>query len=237
MAENNSERLKIKDLALEDRPREKLMARGIDTLSNAELVAILIGSGNRNETAVQLSQRILNSVDNNLNQFGKVSISELVKNFVGIGEAKAISIVAALELGKRRKSADIIERKKITGVEDVFSLFQPMLCDLPFEEFWILLLNQANKIIAKQKISQGGVAATVVDVRLILKPAIEMLASGVILIHNHPSGATKPSHEDIQLTKKVRDACSLVNINLLDHIIIGDTNHYSFANEGMLTNA
>jgi len=226
-------KLPIPNWAIEDRPREKLLAKGIQSLSDAELIAILIGSGSRNETAVELSKRILASVENNLNQLSKLSINDL-QNFKGIGEAKAISIVAAMELGKRRKVSDILEKAKIDSSKDVFEIFASVLCDLPYEEFWVLFLNRANKIINKQKISQGGVSGTVIDIRLVLKQAIEKLASGIILCHNHPSGNIQPSKSDIDITKKLKDAAKLMDINVLDHIIVTDNEYFSFADKGLI---
>jgi DNA repair protein RadC len=231
MADNK--KLSIKNWALEDRPREKLLAKGISSLSDSELIAILIGSGNKDESAVELSMKILNKVNNNLNELGKLSVKELETN-KGIGEAKAISIIAALELGKRRKLADIINKKKIEGSKDVFELFQPILGDLPYEEFWILLLNRSNKIIDKYKISQGGVSGTIIDMRLILKNAIEKLASSIILCHNHPSENMKPSEPDIKITKKLKEAAKIMDISVIDHVIITDSSYYSFADEGII---
>ncbi len=228
-----TDKLKIKDWAVEDRPREKLLSKGINSLSDAELVAILIGSGNRDETAVELSQRILSLSENNLNLLGKQTVNNL-KKIKGIGEAKAITIIAALELGKRRKISEIIDKKKITSSSDINEMFQPILGDLPYEEFWILLLNRSNKIIEKVKISQGGISGTVIDVRLILKNAIEKLASGIILCHNHPSGNNKPSEADKNITKKLKDAATFMDINVLDHIIVTDNEYFSFADEGLL---
>lgn len=227
-------KLRITDWALEDRPREKLLAKGIQSLSDAELIAILIGSGSRNETAVELSKRILASVSNNLNQLGKLNITDL-QNFKGIGEAKAISIVAAMELGKRRKVAEIIEKKKIGSSKDVFEIFTSVLGDLPYEEFWVIFLNRSNSIIDKLKISQGGVSGTVIDVRLIMKHAIERLASGIILCHNHPSGNLNPSKSDIDITKKLAEAGKIMEINVLDHVIVTDGAFYSFADEGLIS--
>lgn len=227
-----SQKLSIKDWAVEDRPREKLIAKGLQSLSDAELIAILIGSGNREETAVELSKQILKSADNNLNTLGKLNLNDLQK-FKGIGEAKAISIVAALELGRRRKLSEIIEKKVIRSSKDIFEYFHPTLADLPHEEFWVVFLNQSNKIISKYKVSQGGIAGTVIDVRLIMKAAIEKLASGIILCHNHPSGNLNPSKSDIDITKKLRNAGEIMEIKVLDHIIVTDKSHFSFADEGI----
>ena len=226
-------KLSIKEWAVEDRPREKLLQKGTGSLSDAELLAILIGSGTKDESAVDVSKRILDTVNNNLNELGKLSINDLKKQ-KGIGEAKAITIIAALELGRRRKIADIVEKKKITTSKDVFNLFQPLLGDMPHEEFWVLFMNRANNIIEKMRISMGGVAGTVIDVKIILKHALEKLASSVILCHNHPSGNVQPSKSDIDISKKLKEAASLMDINVLDHIVIADTRYLSMADEGIL---
>lgn len=223
----------IKSWALEDRPREKLMLKGREVLTDAELIAILIGSGSRQETAVELCKRILAGVENNLNELGKVSVKDLMK-YKGIGEAKAISIVAALELGRRRRASDIKHRKQIGSSRDVFEVFQPMLGDLPHEEFWLLLMNRANKILKKERISIGGVAGTVADVKIIFKKAIEGGASGIIACHNHPSGNLRPSNADIQLTQKMVEAGKILEISMLDHIIVTDAGYFSFADDGIL---
>ncbi len=225
--------LTIKDWALEDRPREKLLSKGLSSLTDAELIAILIGSGIKNESAVELAKKILIAVKNNLNELGKLSVEDLMTS-KGIGEARAITIIAALELGRRRKRADIMEKKKISGSKDVFDFFQPVLADLPYEEFWILLLNRSNKIIEKFKISQGGISGTVIDVRMILKNAIEKLASSIILCHNHPSGNLQPSEADKKITTKLKDAAGIMDMQVLDHLIITDSSFYSFADEGIL---
>ena len=225
--------LRIKDWALEDRPREKLLNKGISSLSDAELIAILIGSGSKNETAVELAKKILSTVQNNLNELGKLGVEDL-KKAKGIGSAKAITIIAALELGRRRKLADIQAKKKITGSKDVFDYFQPLLGDLPYEEFWILLLNRSNRIIEKHKISQGGISGTIIDVRVILKNAIEKLASSLILCHNHPSGNLQPSESDMKITSKMKEAAKIMDIQVLDHLIVTDSSYFSFADEGIL---
>jgi DNA repair protein RadC len=229
--ENN---LSIPNWDIEDRPREKLLAKGMQSLSNAELIAILIGSGSRNESAVELSKRILASVGNNLNRLGRLNISDLQK-FKGIGEAKAISIVAAMELGKRRKVSEVLERERITSSKDVFELFSSVLGDLPYEEFWVLFLDRSNKIIDKQKTSQGGVTGTVIDIKLILKQAIEKLASSIVLCHNHPSGNIQPSKSDIDITKKLYEAAKYMDINVLDHVIVTDSEYLSFADENIIS--
>ncbi|MGQ1787900.1 RadC family protein [Saccharicrinis sp. GN24d3] len=226
------QKLSIKNWAVEDRPREKLLSKGISSLSNAELIAILIGSGNRNESAVDVSKRILNDVNNNLNELGKLTIDKLKRDYSGIGEAKAISIVAAMELGRRRKLSDAKEKPKISGSLDIYDLMHPILADLPHEEFWIVLLNRANKVISTQKISQGGISGTVIDSKLIMKSAIDQLASSIILCHNHPSGNLRPSSHDKTNTKKLVEAGKVMEIPILDHVIVTDNGYYSFADEG-----
>jgi DNA repair protein RadC len=226
-------RISIKEWDNDDRPREKMLVKGRKSLSNAELIAIIMGSGNREESAVELSKRVLNSVDNDLISLGKLSIEEMMR-FKGIGEAKAISIAAAMEIGRRRREAEVKEKKKIGSSKDVFEVFQPNMADLPYEEFWVLLLNRANKIIGKYQVSQGGVSGTVADPKLIFNIAISNLASSIILCHNHPSGNINPSNEDTRLTKKIGKGCELLELKLLDHIIIGDQNYYSYADDGTL---
>ncbi len=228
------EHLRIKEWALEDRPREKLMAKGLSSLSDAELLAILLGSGSAKESAVDLAKKILKDCDHNLNELGKKSVADLKKNYHGVGDAKAISIVAALELGKRRRDDGILQKPKISSSEDVFNLMQPILGDLPHEEFWVLLLNRSNKVITKFKISQGGVSGTVIDVRLILKPAIENLASSIVLCHNHPSGNIYPSDADENITQKVSESAEVMDIKVLDHIIVTEKSYFSFADEGKI---
>ena len=223
----------IKFWALEDRPREKLMKRGIGSLTDAELIAILIGSGVRNENALDISRKILTASNNNLNELAKLSIHDL-RRTKGIGIARAISIIAALELGRRRKIEDVIQRGKISGSRDVFDLFVPILGDLPHEEFWVLFLNRSNLIIDKSKISQGGIAGTVTDIRLIMKQAIDKLAVSIILCHNHPSGNLKPSEADSRITKKLKDSGEILDISVLDHIIVSDASFFSFADEGLM---
>ncbi len=224
----------IKNWAEDDRPREKLMLKGKIALSDAELIAILIGSGNTKESAVELSKRILKSANDNLIELSKLGINDLIKNFKGIGEAKAISIVAALELGKRRRSAEAMERKKINSSKDAFELMHSMVSDCLYEEFWIIMLNKANKVIKYESISEGGITGTVADPKKIFKLALENNATSLILCHNHPSGNLKPSGADIKLTKKVKEAGLFLEILVVDHIIIGDEKYYSFADEGML---
>jgi DNA repair protein RadC len=219
--------------ALEDRPREKLMNHGLGSLSNTELIAILIRSGSRDETAVELARRILHAAGNNLQALGKFSVPELLK-FRGLGPAKALSIMAAVELGRRRSKETAPEREKISGSGDVYQYFKASLADLQHEEFWILLLNRANRILDRIRISQGGIAGTVIDARIILKHAIDRLATSIILCHNHPSGNLKPSEADLNITRKIRESCKTMDIQVLDHIIIGDQAYYSFSDEGII---
>jgi DNA repair protein RadC len=228
-----SEKINLKDWSVEDRPREKLMSKGMQSLSDAELIAILLGSGNRDETAVDLAKRMLVYTKNNLNELGRLNLNDL-KKFKGVGDAKGVTIMAALELGRRRKAAEVFQRQVVKQSRDVFELFHGLLGDLPHEEFWILLLNRSNKIIDKVRISQGGISGTVIDVRLILKIAVEHLASVIILCHNHPSGNTQPSEQDRNITQKVKSACSFFDISLADHVIVSDCSFLSFADEGLL---
>ncbi len=228
--EGKREKLRITEWAEEDRPREKMMLHGIRSLSNAELIAILIGSGNVDETAVELSQRILNSVDNSLNRLGKYGVDEL-KRFKGIGEAKAITIMAALEIGRRRRDEELPKRPAITSSSDVYNLLRGQMIDLPHEEFWILLLNRANRVIDTLRVSQGGTSATVVDVKLVMRSALQQLASGIILCHNHPSNNLRPSKADDAITEKIQSAARLFEIAVLDHIILCEEGYYSYADE------
>lgn len=230
---NEYKKLNIKEWAVEDRPREKLLSKGARSLSDAELIAILIGSGNLEETAVELSRRLLTSVNNDLNELGKKS-TDFYQSFKGIGEAKAVCIAATMELGKRRKEANVFEKKKITASQDAADFFLPMLGDLNHEEFWVMLLNRGNKIIDTFMVSQGGISGTVIDVRLILKTALEKMASSLILCHNHPSGTMQASNADLQITKKIKDAAEIMDIAVLDHVIIGHNKYLSLADEGML---
>lgn len=223
----------IKHLAEDDRPREKLMLKGRHSLSDAELLAILIGSGSKNESAVHLSQRILRKYNNDLNTLAKLSIKELCE-FKGIGEAKAITIAAALELGRRKKETGNSERVVIKSSQAAYEVLKAFLSDLPHEEFWILMLNRANAVLKSECVSKGGINATLVDARLIFKPALLHGASSIVLAHNHPSGNLKASEDDIRLTKKLREAGKLFDITVFDHIIIGENNYYSFADEGMM---
>lgn len=228
-----TERLSIHQWAEEDRPREKMMLHGVSALSGAELLAILIGSGNTEESAVELMRKVLADYHNSLNELGKASIDELCR-YKGIGPAKAITILAASELGKRRKEEEVRERPKIYCSKDVYTCFHPLLCDLPTEEFWVLLLNQSATIIDKVKISSGGLSATAVDVRCILREALLKRAASIAVCHNHPSGNVRPSREDDALTDQINRASQLMNIRLIDHLILTDGKFYSYADEGKL---
>ena len=223
----------IKSWAEDDRPREKLLSKGKQALSDAELIAILIGSGSRNESAVELSKRILASINNNLSSLGKLSVTDLMK-FKGIGEAKAISIITALELGRRRRLEEALELPKITGSKAIFDIMQPLIGEIATEEFWIIYLNNSNKILHKSQLSSGGLTGTVVDVRLVFKKAVEINSTAIILCHNHPSGNTKPSDADIQLTKKMKLGGETLDVKVLDHVIITEKAYFSFADEGLI---
>jgi len=225
--------LNIKSWAEEDRPREKLLLKGKASLSEAELIAILIGSGTASLSAVELAKQILGFVNNNLNDLARLTVKDLTK-FKGIGEAKAISIVAALELGRRRKESEIAKKPKITSSSDVFEVMKSHLLDLRHEEFWVLMLNRANQVMSKKLTSSGGVSGTVADPKIIFKSALDELASSIILCHNHPSGNIKPSQADINLTKKLKEAGKLLEIPVLDHIIFTDDKYFSFADESMM---
>lgn len=227
------ERIGIKMWAEADRPREKLLFNGRRHLTDAELIAILIGSGNKNETAVDLSKRILGFYNNDLDALGKVSVKDLSK-FKGIGEAKAIAIVAALELGRRRKETVERDVVKITTSADAFALLLPVFADLNHEEFWILILNQANYVIGKQLISKGGMAGTVADPKIIFKTALEHNAAYVILSHNHPSGNLKPSQQDVAITRKLVEAGKMLDLYVLDHLIVTNKLFYSFGDDGLI---
>ena len=225
-------KLSIKNWAAEDRPREKLLAKGSRALSDAELLAILIGSGNADESAVELARRIMGSVKNNLDELGKCQISDLMK-FKGIGEAKAVNIAAALELGRRRKE-QFSSKVVIKTSKEAYLYVQSFLEDLPHEEFWIVLLSRANTVIDTIMISKGGVSGTITDIRIIMKAAIDKLACGLILCHNHPSGGIVASETDRKLTAKIKEAAILMDIQVIDHIIVGNKQYYSFADDGLL---
>jgi DNA repair protein RadC len=233
MKVEDSAPLNIKSWSPEDRPREKMLLKGNQALSDAELVAILIGSGTSKLSAVELSRKILQHADNNLNNLARLSVKDLMK-IKGIGEAKAITIVAALELGRRRKESDPEEKPKISSSRDAYDLLKSDMMDLPKEEFWVLCLNRANRIIKKKRVSEGGVSGTVADPKIIYKLALDELASGVIVAHNHPSGNLQPSQSDIDLTRKLKEAGKFLEISLLDHLIVANQKYLSFADEGML---
>jgi DNA repair protein RadC len=229
MSENT---FSIKHWAKEDQPREKLLAKGKQSLSDAELLAILIGSGSRGESALTLCQKILNKFDNNLNKLAKATFQE-IKGFKGIGDAKAIVVTAALELSKRRQFS-MDEVAQVKKSEDAFKIIAPILMDLPHEEFWLLLLSRSNRVLEKKKISVGGLTSTVVDPRIIFKIAIDYQASGLVLAHNHPSGQLRPSDSDHLVTKKIVEAGKLFDITVMDHIIVAENQYYSFADHGQL---
>lgn len=226
-------KITIKSWSEEDRPREKLMQHGRSVVTDAELIAILIRSGSSKQSAVDLAKSLLKMCGNNLNELAKMSVHDLMQ-LNGMGEAKALSIVAALELGRRRKESGKKKEEKITSSSDAYQHFKPKLSDLPHEEFWVMMLNRANKVIGSYLISRGGVSGTVADIRIIFKMAIEQLASAMILGHNHPSGNLKPSQADISLTKKLVETGNIMEINVLDHLIIGDDDFYSFADQGKI---
>jgi DNA repair protein RadC len=235
MGKEYAKRLAINFWAEEDRPREKMLVQGRRALTDAELIAILIGSGSKSESAVELSRRILSESNNDLNKLATFSIKDLTNGrFKGIGEAKAISIIAALELGRRRKETMTQERPQITNSKDAFQLMAPIYADLNHEEFWIILLNTANRVIGKHKLSKGGRAGTVVDVKILFEEVLSYKATSVILTHNHPSGNLRPSDQDRVLTKRISEAGKLLDIKILDHLIFSDTTYYSFSDEGEL---
>ena len=229
----NKNSFSIKSWNEDDRPREKLLNKGRTVVSDAELIAILIGSGSRDESAVSLSKRILASVEFNLNSLGKLSVNDLC-NYKGIGTVKAVTIIAALELGRRRRAQEAMELKKITSSVDAFEIMQPVIGELQHEEFWIIYLNNSNKVLQLSQLSKGGITGTLVDVRLAFKEALRVGAVGIILAHNHPSGTLKPSDSDIKLTAKIRKAGESLDINILDHLIITEKAYFSFADEQML---
>ncbi len=223
----------IKHWSVDDRPREKLIGKGKQSLSDAELLAILIGSGSKTESAVSLCKRILATVSNKLSELGKLDIKQLMA-FKGVGEAKAISIIAAMELGRRKQSEIALKKNKISSSKSVFELMQPIIGELPHEEFWVIYLNNSNKVLHKAQLSKGGITGTVVDVRLALKIALQLNAVSVILTHNHPSGSLKPSDADKQITLKIAEAGKVLEIKVLDHVIITEKAHFSFADNNLL---
>lgn len=230
---STSKSFSIKNWSEDDRPREKLIHKGKSSLSDAELLAILIGSGNREESAVELCKKILHSSENSLHKLAKFNLKQL-QEFKGIGEAKAISILAALELGKRRAAEPLEEFDKITSSKDVFRIMNPYIGDLDHEQFWILMLNNSNKVIYKFPLSKGGITATMVDTRLLFKSALAQGATALILAHNHPSGTLQPSQADKTITQKIQKAGELLDIKVLDHIIVTEKTYFSFADESIL---
>lgn len=226
-------KVSIKTWAVEDRPREKMVSRGLSSLTDAELIAILISSGNSKESAVELSRRIMESIHHNLHELGKLNCDEL-QRFRGIGPAKAITLIAAMELGRRRNQSEALEKDQIKGSRDAANYLRPILGDLSYEEFWVIFLNRHNKVIEKQKMSQGGITGTVIDVRLVLKLALEKHATSLILCHNHPSGNLEPSDADKKITRQLKDAAALMEIPVVDHLIVTQSGFFSFADEAML---
>ena len=225
--------MNLKSLAEDDRPREKFLLKGKSAVSDSELLAIIMGSGNREESAVELARRILNSVENNWHRLSQLSIKDLTK-FKGVGEAKAISIATALEIGNRKSQQEVLERQQISSSKDVFEILQPHLSDLQTEEFWAIFLNHQNKILYKTCLFRGGIASSVADVRVVFKTALEHFSTQIIVAHNHPAGSLKPSKEDINITQKIKDAGKLLDIDLLDHLILTQNKYYSFKDEGIL---
>lgn len=225
--------MSIKFLAEDDRPREKFLLKGKNSLSDSELLAIIMGSGNRDETAVELARRILDSVNNNWNQLSLLSVKDLMK-FKGVGEVKAISIATALEIGRRRASQEIPEKPVISKSQDAYLILKNHLSDLRTEEFWAIFLNQSNKVIHIAQLTQGGISQAIVDVRILFKTALDHFSTGIIISHNHPSGNLKPSTEDTDITKKIKEAGNMLSIQLLDHLIITQNSYFSFADEGLL---
>lgn len=219
--------------AVEERPREKMLAKGVQFLTDTELLAILLGSGTRNVTAVGLARQILKEAGNSLQLLGRQGISDLLR-IKGVGPVKAVTVMAALELGRRRSGLQQTDRIPIRSSETVYRLFQPLLGDLDHEEFWLLMLNRANRILGRFKVSQGGLSGTVIDTRIILKKAVDNLASSIIVCHNHPSGNNQPSDADVKITDKLKRAAEMLEIKLLDHVIITDKSYFSFADEGMI---
>lgn len=233
MTEKYSNTRKIKSWAEDDRPREKLMLKGKSALSDAELLAIIMGSGNKEESAVDLAKRMLNDVNNNWHELSRLSIGQLT-NYKGIGEAKAISIITTLEIGNRKSLQFALEKPKISNSQEVVNLLRPYLADLNIEEFWVIFLNQANKVIAIEPVSTGGISYTLADPRVIFRNALEKFATAVIVAHNHPSGNPKPSNQDIQLTKKLVGCGKVLDILVLDHLIVTQTEYYSFKDQNLM---
>lgn len=230
---SNYLKIGIKSWAVEDRPREKMISKGIYSLTDTELIAILISSGNSRESAVELSRRIMESTRHNLHELGKLNCDEL-KKFRGIGQAKAVTLLAAMELGRRRNQSEALENEQIKGSRDAANYIRPSIGDLSWEEFWVIFLNRQNKVIDRQKLSQGGITGTVIDVRLVLKLALEKHATSLILCHNHPSGNLEPSDADKKITRQLKDAATLMEIPVMDHLIITQSGFFSFADDGLL---
>lgn len=226
--------LTIREWSEEDRPREKMLAKGCSALSDAELLAILIGSGSRNESAVDLAKRIMKTCQHNINELASLSVNDLHKKFKGIGEAKAVTIIAALEIGRRRRLQDNIQKKKISSSKDLFYLFEPNLGDLKHEEFWVALMDNGNKVHKLHKLTQGGSNQTIVDIPMLLQLALENKSLALAVAHNHPSGQKRPSKDDDKVTQKIKNGCEAIGIRLLDHIIIADGNYYSYCDEGKI---
>ncbi|MGH1516781.1 RadC family protein [Chryseobacterium sp. JK1] len=225
--------MSIKFLAEDDRPREKFLLKGKSSLSDSELLAIIIGSGNKEDSVIELSRKILSSVNNNWHQLSLLTLKDLMK-FKGIGEAKAISIISALEIGKRRALQEIPEKSVIGNSDDAYVLLKNHLSDLRTEEFWAIFLNNSNKVIHISQLTQGGISQSIVDVRVLFKTALDHFSTGIIIAHNHPSGSLKPSREDISVTQKIKEAGNTLSIQLLDHIIITQNTYFSFSDEGLL---
>ncbi|MCO6565249.1 MAG: DNA repair protein RadC [Apibacter sp.] len=225
--------MNIKSLAEEERPREKLVIKGKQALSDAELLAIILGSGSKSESSITLAQRILSSVNHNWNELAKLSIRDLCK-FNGVGKVKAIEIITSLEIGRRKSLQQALKKESISSSKDAFNILQPIIGDLMIEEFWVIYLSRSNKILSKEKISQGGITGTMVDNRLIFKHALELNSVSLIISHNHPSGNIQPSNSDMQITQEIKKAGSLLNIILIDHLIVTQTSYFSFADENLL---
>jgi DNA repair protein RadC len=221
----------IKDLAFDDRPREKLLLKGVSSLSDAELVAILLRSGSRKESAIQLAQKILKEYQNSFNELGKATVDQLRSKFLGIGYTKAVTIIAAMEIGRRRLSQNLVEEPVILTSVDAYNIFKPLMCDIEHEELWALFLNKANKIKAKVNITKGGIGETITDSRIIFKKALEINATAIILCHNHPSGNLTPSQQDIDFTENIIEAGNIMNIKILDHLIITNKGYFSFTEQ------
>ncbi len=232
--EESKDFLSIKSWAEEDQPREKLLLKGKSALSDAELITILLRTGVTGSSALDIAKKIINHVNGDLNALGKLSVPDLKKIAKGLGDTKAITIVAALELGRRRQSSEVREKPMIRTSQDSYNYIYAEVADLGHEEFYVMYLNRANKVLTHKHISSGGISGTVADIKIMLKHGIELLASSIVAVHNHPSDNIKPSQADIELTKKLKEAAKLIDIHLLDHLIIGEKKYYSFADEGML---